>query len=65
MKVLGVGIGEVPMTDIEIGSEDSGRPVVTLSGEAHELAVRAGISAWSISIAHDGDYATATVVGSG
>ena len=65
MKALGVGIGELPMTDIEVGSEDSGRPVLSLRGMAHDLAEQAGIVSWSVSIAHDGDYATATVIGSG
>lgn len=65
MKALGAGVGEVALTDIEVGREDSGRPVVRLLGGAADRAQAAGLSQWQVSISHDGDYAIATVVATG
>jgi holo-[acyl-carrier protein] synthase len=65
MKALGVGVGEVALTDIEIGREESGRPIVSLSGTAATRARAAGLTQWEVSISHDGDYAIATVLASG
>lgn len=64
MKALGVGIGEVPLTDIEVHAEGT-RPVVRLHAAAADLAAAAGLSDWQITISHDGDYAVAFVVATG
>jgi holo-[acyl-carrier protein] synthase len=64
MKALGAGIGEIPMTDIEVDRHESGRPVLAVTGRAAQLARDHGITSWAVSISHDGDYATATVIGS-
>lgn len=65
MKVLGAGVGEVALTDIEVEREESGRPVVGLSGAAADFARAAGLREWQVSISHDGDYAIAMVVATG
>lgn len=65
MKALGAGLGEIPLTDIEIDRDDRGRPVVRLLREAARLADTAGLTQWQVSISHDGDYAVAMVVASG
>lgn len=64
MKALGVGIGEVPLTDIEIGAQGP-RPVVRLHGTAAGLAADRGLTDWQVTISHDGDYAVAFVVATG
>lgn len=64
LKALGVGIGEVPLTDIEIAAEGT-RPVVRLQAAAAELAGTAGLTDWQVTISHDGDYAVAFVVATG
>ena len=55
-------VGEVALTDIDIAREESGRPVVRLSGTAAQRARDVGLTGWDVSISHDGDYAIATVV---
>lgn len=61
MKALGRGLGDVAMTDIEVRVEPSGSPQLHLSGRAATLAAEAGWVQWSLSISHDGQYATAVV----
>ena len=64
MKALGVGLGEVPLTDIEVDA-DGTRPVVRLRAAASELAAERGLTNWQITISHDGDYAVAFALASG
>ncbi len=65
LKALGCGIGDVPLTDVEIITGDDGRPTLHLRGRAAEWAHTAGLTDWQVSISHDGDYAVAMVVASG
>ncbi len=62
MKALGRGIGEIPMVDLEVLAEPTGAPRLVLSGVAASLARAVGWTSWSVSISHEGDYATAVVV---
>ncbi|MCB9430181.1 MAG: holo-ACP synthase [Actinobacteria bacterium] len=64
LKALGMGMA-LPFSDIEVRSDDLGRPVLVLTGVAAERASELGIEQWSVSISHDGEYAIAVVVGSG
>ena len=64
LKALGVGMA-LPFTDIEVRSDDLGRPVLDLTGVAAARASDLGIEQWSVSISHDGEYVIAVVVGSG
>lgn len=58
LKALGVGIA-IPMTDVEIVHEDTGRPVYRLHGRAAELALG---GAMLLSITHEGAMAAAVCV---
>ena len=62
MKALGKGLGELGMTEIEVTTLPSGAPELALHGRAQALAEARGWVSWSVSIAHDGEYATAVVV---
>lgn len=61
-KALGTGIGAVSWRDIEILSDDKGRPRVKLNGKAREVARQAGIGSFSISLSHTRELAMAFVV---
>ena len=63
MKVLGCGWPQVSWTNIEILKDESGRPVVTLSGRASEIASSKGIAHIDVSITHDGGVAIAAAIG--
>lgn len=62
MKAMGKGVGEVRMTDVEVTVEPSGRPQLIFHGRAEELVRAAAWRSWSLSLSHDGDYATAVLV---
>lgn len=63
MKALGTGfVKGVSWTEIEIESQQSGRPVVKLSGSTAQLADDLGISQILVSISHSKSYATATAI---
>jgi holo-[acyl-carrier protein] synthase len=62
LKALGCGIGELPMLDVETLAEPTGAPLLHLAGRAAAAASEAGWTQCSVSISHDGDYATAVVV---
>ncbi len=63
MKALGTGIRGVGWKEIEIGSEPSGKPFVTLSGNALATAKNLGITSLSISLSDTADLSVAFVVG--
>ncbi len=63
MKSLGVGVGEVRFTEIEVVRADSGAPSLRLHGSAREMAVRAGVVDWLISLTHTDTTAHAIVMG--
>ena len=60
-KVLGAP--GLPWTDAEVVSEDNGRPRLVITGAAREAAAALGITAWHVSLSHDGGIATALVIG--
>jgi holo-[acyl-carrier protein] synthase len=63
LKALGTGlIGSMRWRDIEIGSDNFGRPVVNLSGDVQAEARRRKIAKIHLSISHTSDYATAYAV---
>lgn len=66
LKGLGTGLeSEIDWTEIQIRTEQSGRPYVILEGKAKEIADSLGISSITISISHDGDYAIASAIADG
>jgi holo-[acyl-carrier protein] synthase len=64
LKVLRPREEGIPWNTIEIRREPSGWVELELSGPAAELAAAAGVTEMSLSIAHEGDFATAVVVAS-
>lgn len=66
MKVLGTGfIRGIHWQDIEVQSQQSGKPVLLLHGGAADRAQQIGIAQVLISISHCKAYATATAIGVG
>lgn len=66
-KALGTGIGDVSWKEIEVVSDERGRPSLVLHGEAKRLAADLGLHVWSISLSHTGTHAVgmAIALGSG
>ncbi|WP_372627153.1 holo-ACP synthase [Arsukibacterium sp.] len=62
-KALGTGIGRgVSFQHIEISNDQHGRPELTFSGFAAELAARLGVSHCWLSLSDEQAYAMATVI---
>jgi len=61
-KALGMGIGRIRWLDVEVKIDDSGKPHISLSGSAAEIARSQYISNLSLSISHCTEYAVAFVV---
>jgi holo-[acyl-carrier protein] synthase len=64
-KLLGTGFSGFLPRDIEVITEDEGRPRVVLHGRARELAVSAGIEDIEISLSHVGQMAIAVAAAEG
>lgn len=60
-KALGAPAG-LRWTDVTVAHEQSGRPVLHVSGSVAAAAAALGISAWHVSISHDGGLSVAMVV---
>ena len=60
-KALGAP-GGLRWTDAEVVSEPSGRPRLVVHGGVAGEAAAQGITAWHVSLSHDGGVATAVVV---
>jgi fatty acid synthase subunit alpha len=61
LGVQGKGAG-APLKDIEIGNDETGAPVVELSGHAQEEAKRVGVKSISISISHSDEQAVSVAI---
>ena len=62
-KALGCGIsGDCSFQDVEIIDDESGAPHLTCSGNAAARMLKLGAGAVWVSISHERDYATATVI---
>jgi holo-[acyl-carrier protein] synthase len=62
-KLLGLGLGQLAWTDVEILSGPGGEPSVLLHGFAQTRARELNISEIAISLSHSRDYATGMAVG--
>ncbi len=63
LKALGTGWGEgIRWKDVEIVSEDSGRPLLKLHGRALQLSEERGAQSTLVTITHAEAYAVAVVV---
>jgi holo-[acyl-carrier protein] synthase len=66
LKVLGTGWrGGIQWTDMEILPNDLGQPILSLSGEAANIARQRGIARWHLSISHIETHATGSAIGEG
>ncbi len=61
MKLLGVGLGAVDFSDIEVRTKQSGEPTLSLSGRAERLAGGFGIGTPTVSLTHSQIVAIAVV----
>ena len=65
LKALGTGLaGGIAWIEIGVARED-GPPMVELTGMAAEMAAKAGITQWRLSLSHAGGIAMASVIGIG
>ena len=64
-KALGCGIGDVGWLDIEVRGDENHAPHLYLHGEGQKLALRLGLSNWSVSLSHTEGQAIAFVVAMG
>ena len=63
LKALGTGLRDgIDWTDIDVRRDGAGRPSLSLSGRAAEIAASLGIDAWAISLSHAGGMAMASVI---
>lgn len=61
MKVLGVGIGSIDWSDVEVVRSVGGQPSLAVRGRAAALASRIGVGSWFVSITHTDAVASAVV----
>jgi holo-[acyl-carrier protein] synthase len=62
-KAIGLGMRRgIRWRDIEIVHTTSGRPELSLWGEALRICQNEGISGWYVTLSDDGDYGVAVVV---
>jgi holo-[acyl-carrier protein] synthase len=62
MKAMGVGLGVVSMSDIEVVREESGAPSIVLHDTAAAKADELGITEWKITLTHTERQAQAIAV---
>lgn len=61
VKALGQpGVGE--WTEVEVLTDDVGRPVLRVGGAVAAYAAGLGVTRWHVSLSHDGGIASATVI---
>ena len=61
-KALGTGIGDVRWVEIEVRSDERGRPKLILHGGAQQLADELRLAEWDISLSHTDTQAIAIAV---
>jgi holo-[acyl-carrier protein] synthase len=62
LKALGVGLGAIPLRDIEVVRADSGAPAIALGGPGPAVAAEAGAAGLLVSMTHTDTVAAATVL---
>lgn len=62
MKALGVGLGALDFTDVEVRREGFGPPALHVSGRGASLAASLGVAGWMVSLTHTHTVASAVVV---
>lgn len=61
-KAMGTGIGDIYWTDVEVLSDERGRPELVLHNRAKDLAAQLGLHEWAISLSHTETHAIGFVV---
>lgn len=64
-KALGTGIGDVAWKEIEVVSDERGRPGLVLHGAAAQLAAENGLDEWAVSVSHTRTHAVGMAVAQG
>lgn len=62
LKALGLGLGAIPMEQMSIAREESGKPYFVLGNLAQEKLLAAGARIAHVSLSHEGDMAIAFVI---
>lgn len=65
LKSLGLGLGGMRMSEIEVVRHDDGHPELVLHGDATAVAKEHGVACWLITLSHTHAVAQATVVALG
>lgn len=65
LKALGLGLGGMPMAQIEVVRVDDGPPGLTLHGRARSVAQARGVDRWLVTISHTDHLAQAVVAALG
>ncbi len=63
LKALGACDRGISWQDIEVLTENNGKPVILLHGNARESAAELGITELTVSLSHSKEYAVAFAVG--
>lgn len=64
-KAIGTGIRGFNLIDIEVLRDSLGKPIVTLFGNASEIAISRGINRFEVSLSHSNTHAIAFVIALG
>jgi len=62
LKALGLGLGGVNWTEIEISNNELGQPIIKTSGKLNIIVSKKGVSKYFLTISHTKDYAVAEVI---
>lgn len=65
MKALGSGMTGMAFHEIDVGREESGRPMVALHGRAAAVADAAGVRRWHLTLTHTDSLAQAVAIAVG
>lgn len=65
LKCLGLGLGGMRMSEIEVVRHGDGHPELVLHGDATAVAKEHGVARWLITLSHTHAVAQATVVALG
>lgn len=65
LKALGLGLGGMPMAQIEVVRIDDGPPGLALHGRARSVARARGVDRWLVTISHTDRLAQAVVAALG
>ena len=64
-KAMGTGIGDIFWKDVEVVTDERGRPELILHERAKDLATQLGLTEWAISLSHTETHAIGFVVAMG